>query len=222
MPFRSHALTTFLKDCFTNTRHRTVVLATVSPCPSDTEHTRRTLELVAAMRGTVDEVTRCTRVGSGSTEDERRQTMPFIKWPATQVSEWQRTFNATLVSGAAGKNEGTKEAEDGGQDKENSTSQEEAAGGRAAPCLRLPKGTDGKILLRMTVLRLRQYCGNDPIVAKLAYDEVRAESKRQSVQGAEKRQRVIDLYHGVQHSPASKATSSSSSEVGTPDKQQLL
>ena len=31
MPFRSHQLTTYLKDCFTNRAHRTVVLAAVSP-----------------------------------------------------------------------------------------------------------------------------------------------------------------------------------------------
>ena len=61
MPFRNHCLATILKDCFTNAQHRTLVCAMVSPAATDTEHTRRTLELVCGMRGKPDEVMRVTR-----------------------------------------------------------------------------------------------------------------------------------------------------------------
>ena len=53
--FRAHRLTTMLKDCFVNPDHATTVVATVSPTPTDVEHSRRTLEHVCAMRGAASE-----------------------------------------------------------------------------------------------------------------------------------------------------------------------
>ena len=43
VPFRGSKLTLVLKDSFTNENARTVMIATVSPCSSSTDHTMNTL-----------------------------------------------------------------------------------------------------------------------------------------------------------------------------------
>lgn len=43
MPFRNSVLTTYLKDCFINPSHRTVVLCCASPAPNDGGGLERTL-----------------------------------------------------------------------------------------------------------------------------------------------------------------------------------
>lgn len=50
VPFRSSRLTHLLERCFTDDSHRTVVLATLSPSPTDVEHSLNTLQHVGMMR----------------------------------------------------------------------------------------------------------------------------------------------------------------------------
>jgi len=49
VPFRESILTRILKPCFDNTKSMTAVIATVSPCSSDTEHSLSTLDNVSCL-----------------------------------------------------------------------------------------------------------------------------------------------------------------------------
>lgn len=51
VPFRGSKLTYALRDVFTEQGHRTVVVGTLSPTPTDVEHTLNTLQHVSMMRG---------------------------------------------------------------------------------------------------------------------------------------------------------------------------
>lgn len=50
VPFRSSKLTHLLQSCFTDEAHRTVVVATLSPAPTDVEHSLNSLQHVGMMR----------------------------------------------------------------------------------------------------------------------------------------------------------------------------
>ena len=50
VPFRSSRLTQLLRSSFVDAEHRTTVLATLSPEPTDVEHSLNTLQHVAMMR----------------------------------------------------------------------------------------------------------------------------------------------------------------------------
>jgi len=50
VPFRSARLTQLLRSCFTDESHQTVVIATLSPSPTDVEHTLNSLQHVGMMR----------------------------------------------------------------------------------------------------------------------------------------------------------------------------
>lgn len=49
-PFRSSRLTHLLRSCFVDESHKTVVIATLSPSPTDVEHTLNSLQHVGMMR----------------------------------------------------------------------------------------------------------------------------------------------------------------------------
>eukprot|EP00466_Bigelowiella_natans_P009021 jgi/Bigna1/61476/fgenesh1_kg.22_\ len=51
VPFHASSLTHLLRECFQDTSHKTVLLATISPTSTDVEHTRETLENVSSMMG---------------------------------------------------------------------------------------------------------------------------------------------------------------------------
>lgn len=50
VPFRSSRLTHLLRSCFVDESHRTAVIATLSPSPTDVEHTLNSLQHVGMMR----------------------------------------------------------------------------------------------------------------------------------------------------------------------------
>jgi len=50
IPFRSSKLTHFLQKCFEDVDHQTVVITTLSPAPTDVEHTLNSLQHVGMMR----------------------------------------------------------------------------------------------------------------------------------------------------------------------------
>lgn len=50
VPFRSSRLTHLLKSCFTDESHQTTMVATLSPSPTDVEHSLNTLQHVGMMR----------------------------------------------------------------------------------------------------------------------------------------------------------------------------
>jgi len=50
VPFRSSLLTHLLQSCFTDEAHRTVVISTLSPSPTDVEHSLNSLQHVGMMR----------------------------------------------------------------------------------------------------------------------------------------------------------------------------
>lgn len=76
VPFRSSRLTHLLQSCFTDDTHRTVVITTLSPSPTDVEHTLNSLQHVGMMRasrpvaaGAEEEdeaAAHCSAMGGGS------------------------------------------------------------------------------------------------------------------------------------------------------------
>jgi hypothetical protein len=102
MPYRRHQLTLLLKDCFTNPCHRTLVVACCSPSATDVEHSVRTLQQVAQMRGAEDDVCRETRIECARTVGEVEDVMPFRRWPAERVRAWLSSLeheDLALVAG---------------------------------------------------------------------------------------------------------------------------
>ena len=204
MPFRNHQLTNFLKDCFLNSNHRTVVIAAVSPLASDVEHTRRTLELVCSMRGAQENMLRVTRACAKNTERETNASQPVVKWDALKVAKWVKNFNARHANGASSSSSSSSSsasavpavaaaapssASSGSSGKENVGSKP----GRNA--LELPK-MDGKEFMRLPIPRLVAYCGGDKALANLAFKAIREENTATSQAAFDRRKSMISLLRG--------------------------
>jgi hypothetical protein len=128
IPFRSSTLTKVLKECFTSgSRHRTTIMATISPTPTDLQHSLNTLNHVVLMCPELQQLTHrltvevplnlhmqlqnrfnvklmhSTGVGSGlSTKSVSRWTAEdVIAWLAT--AERGRFKNVVLPQGIDGK-----------------------------------------------------------------------------------------------------------------------
>merc|ERR1719453_1987774 len=67
VPFRASRLTHLLRSCFIDEAHQTVVIATLSPSPTDVEHSLNSLQHVGMMRGG-----RQTELSQASSASERR------------------------------------------------------------------------------------------------------------------------------------------------------
>jgi hypothetical protein len=91
IPFRSDRLTQVLRDCFIDYgQHRTVVITTVSPTPTDLQHSVNSLDHAILM---VPELTNCCTstavdvpiVSMGPTA---LSEVPVNEWSAQQVKDW--------------------------------------------------------------------------------------------------------------------------------------
>ena len=101
MPFRAHRLTQMLKDCFVDGTHRTLVIATASPSPTDLMHTMNTLDHVALMAAPlellVDTVTCELVLGAAQMAGdadplEEFNAVPVQKWDSETTARWVATI----------------------------------------------------------------------------------------------------------------------------------
>ena len=65
-----------------------------------------------------------------------------------------------------------------------------------SPHLSLPRGTDGKALVKLSAARLTRYCGGDAQLGGVAFAAVREAVARTNAAAEEKRRRVTDLLYG--------------------------
>lgn len=95
IPYRAHKLTMLLKDSFTDKDVKTVVIATCSPIPTDTEHTMNTLKHVGMMNmNALDKST--SVVSTKHPVSEYVDTRPKVakvlvapgKWDTAETQKW--------------------------------------------------------------------------------------------------------------------------------------
>jgi len=204
MPYRQHKLTTLLKDCFLNPSHQTLVVATVSPTPTDVEHTRRSLEQVCMMRGRSEEIMRVTTLACEETWSEKAEVLPVRKWDNTAVARWLAGLQGeadSLFSIAA--------------DKTLTKIEEETVDSIVTDTIDyrdvvLPANVTGKELLRMTVPRLEMYCQGDKKrdLSAALYRAIRLEAARVDSAAMDKRQRMCNLVCGNTDSVSRSASKS--------------
>lgn len=85
IPFRQSVLTRLLKGCLWQQGARAAIIATVSPTPTDTEHTLRTLEYAAMMQS--DASTR-TSVKTDVVEAVKKEVLTMKDWNHETVRAW--------------------------------------------------------------------------------------------------------------------------------------
>ena len=108
-PFRLSSLTRILAEAFTHPKSRLTVIATVSPCATDIEHTLSTLKAVHALTDkTIEEI---KQVDLNKIEKQRIGSPNFLslppkKWTYKDISEWLskhgETCAETLPKGTTG------------------------------------------------------------------------------------------------------------------------
>jgi hypothetical protein len=112
VPTRAHLLTRVLSDCFVNsraTRHRTTLIATLSPSPTDLAHTINTLDHAIMLRPELEQrfcsVTVELPLHSGGCLSH----IPVESWTAAHLAQWLATAdggrfsNLALPTGLTGK-----------------------------------------------------------------------------------------------------------------------
>ena len=147
IPFRESALTRVLADSFM--RHDTLitVVGTVSPSASDTEHTVTTLKTVAAVAGTDGAVKEVKRDVKPIVRAPRLETIPPKLWDAERLRHWLETSIS-------------------------------ARGEPLANVLpMLPAGMNGKAIMRMTAVQIRQLWGAPQELADAIFHELRVATK---------------------------------------------
>ena len=124
------------------------------------------------MRGAPDATTRTTRVDCARTEREVVETAPVAKWTAARVTKWLAELHAAAAAAAVAA--AAAAAPPPASGKAAGADDEDGALALAAALdlrvLKLPRGTDGKALVRLTVPRLALMCGSDRAIAQRAYE----------------------------------------------------
>lgn len=91
VPYRSSKLTQVLKDSFVDRNSRTGVIATISPIPSDTEHTVNTLRHASLMKSGASDITETTVTVKNEAQWQAEQaplpTKPAM-WSHEEVIAW--------------------------------------------------------------------------------------------------------------------------------------
>lgn len=86
-PYRTHMLTRILRSCFEEPSHRSVIIATVSPTPTDLEHTLNTLEHVGLTTNASDQKWEIT-LELPLQDQLAFSGTPVHLWTAEQVRQW--------------------------------------------------------------------------------------------------------------------------------------
>ena len=96
IPFRLSTLTRILAETFTNPAARLAVIATVSPCATDVEHTVNTLKTVHQLA--VDPLPICEvkQTDMYPKESFSERIVPPKKWSPEQVARWLESQGETL------------------------------------------------------------------------------------------------------------------------------
>jgi len=93
IPFRSSSLTKVLMESFVRTDAYLAVIATVSPIPTDTEHSISTLRTVCAIAGYNDSDMIEEKQEVKPNLPKREERIPPIKWTSDQLFAWVRTVS---------------------------------------------------------------------------------------------------------------------------------
>lgn len=91
IPYRSSKLSHFLKECFTSKKNsRTVVIATFSPIPTDTEHTINTLQhtCMMLMKKDADQSKLTVREVLNYKSKETPAPIPLQQWTGEKCRNW--------------------------------------------------------------------------------------------------------------------------------------
>ena len=95
IPYRASTLTKVLKDCFVVSRssqaHHTTIIATISPTPTDLEHSLNTINHVLLMSSTLQRFYDFINVEVPKTSDSALSSIPIVQWTAQQVQAWIAT-----------------------------------------------------------------------------------------------------------------------------------
>jgi kinesin family protein 2/24 len=110
IPFRSSNLTKVLMESFLRDDAQIALIATLSPTPTDTEHSLSTLNTAAMLSGRTHQVTEATTPVELNEPKEEQLVSP-AQWPAARVREWLASshggkfapFVAALPGGLTGK-----------------------------------------------------------------------------------------------------------------------
>ena len=96
IPFRLSTLTRILAETFTNPAAKLAVIATVSPCATDVEHTVNTLKTVHQLA--VDPLPICEvkQTDMYPKESSSERIVPPKKWSPEQVARWLESQGETL------------------------------------------------------------------------------------------------------------------------------
>jgi hypothetical protein len=92
-PYRASLLTRILRECFVaGSSHKTTIIATVSPTPTDLEHTLNTLEHVSMMDPSLQSLaTACSvelSMGTSSSPNAIFYDTPVHEWTTAQLTAW--------------------------------------------------------------------------------------------------------------------------------------
>lgn len=92
-PYRASVLTRILRECFVSgSTHKTTIIATVSPTPTDLEHTINTLEHVCMMDESLQSLSSASSIelsmGTGTSSNAIFYDTPVHEWTNTQVKAW--------------------------------------------------------------------------------------------------------------------------------------
>lgn len=149
IPFRESALTRVLAESFLRTDTLLAVVGTLSPAAADTEHSISTLRTVVAAAGSEANV-------SEAKAEVRRLVDPATvvpaKWSEERTRAWLAVAVATMPQG----------------------------GGKlplAGALSSMPRGTDGKALMGMTVLKMKNVWKLDEQLANGVYTTIRLATK---------------------------------------------
>jgi kinesin family protein 2/24 len=93
IPFRSSSLTKVLMESFVRTDAHLAVIATVSPIPTDTEHSISTLRTVCAIAGYNDSDMIEEKQEVKPNLPKREERIPPIKWTSEQLFAWVRSVS---------------------------------------------------------------------------------------------------------------------------------
>lgn len=92
-PYRASVLTRILRECFVaGSAHKTTIIATVSPTPTDLEHTINTLEHVCMMDESLQKLSSSSSIelsmGTGASSNAIFYDTPVHEWTNSQLQAW--------------------------------------------------------------------------------------------------------------------------------------
>jgi kinesin family protein 2/24 len=99
IPFRLSTLTRILAETFTNPQARLAVIATVSPCATDVEHTVSTLKTVHQLALDPVPIAETKQTEMYPRDAEKKNSQHPKKWTAHQVAQWLEKEGETSLAG---------------------------------------------------------------------------------------------------------------------------